>query len=160
MWATRIIPILCAATLILACGGEEETVETESGSFTVETEGKGVRISGEDEEAGAISGQFGENAEIPDGFPKDVPIYPDAKVLGSMVTGEGTILTLQTADDPGKVTAFYREKLSKEGWSLASEIDLGGQRMLAIEKGERSGAVQISREGDDTNILVTVGAGG
>jgi hypothetical protein len=77
-----------------------------------------------------------------------------------MVTGEGTILTLQTADDPGKVTAFYREKLSKEGWSLASEIDLGGQRMLAIEKGERSGAVQISREGNDTNILVTIGAGG
>ena len=160
MSATRIVPLLCAAILVLACGGEEETIETEGGTFTVEAEGKGVRISGEDEEAGAISGQFGENAEVPDGFPKDVPIYPDAKVVGSMLTGEGTILTLQTADDPGKVTAFYRKNLSKEGWSLASEIDLGGQHVLAMEKGERSGAVQISREGNDTNILVTIGQGG
>jgi hypothetical protein len=160
MWTARIIPLLFAAILVLACGGEEETVETEGGTFTVEREGKGIRISGKDEEAGVVSGQFGENAEVPDGFPEDVPVYPDAKVLGSMVTGEGTVLTLRTADDSKKVTAFYHEKLSEQGWSLASEIDLGGQHMLAIEKEERSGAVQISREGNETSIIVTVRQGG
>jgi len=159
MSVTRIILLLCAATLFFACGGEEETVEIEGGDLTVKAEGEGVRISGEKEGVGAISGQFGENAEIPDGFPEDVPIYPDAKVVGSMLAGGGGMVTLQTGDDPGEVTAFYRENLVKEGWSIASEMDLGGQHLLAVEKGGRNGAVQISREGSDTNILVTIGMG-
>ena len=65
MSLTRIILLLCAATLVLACGGDEETVEIEGGELTFQAEGEGVRISGEKEGVGAISGQFGENAEIP-----------------------------------------------------------------------------------------------
>ena len=56
--------------------------------------------------------------------------------------------------------AFYREKLGSEGWSLEGEMNLGGQRILPIEKGYRNGAVQISREGGDTTILIIVDAGG
>jgi len=159
MSLTRIILLLCAATLVLACGGDEETVEIEGGELTFEAEGDGVRISGEKEGVGAISGRFGENAEIPDGFPEDVPIYPGADVIGGMVAGGGGMVTLQSGDDLGKVTAFYRENLVKEGWNLASEMDLGEQRVLAVQKEGRNGAVQISREGSDTNILITIGLG-
>jgi hypothetical protein len=156
----RIVLLLCAAILVLACGGEEKSVEIEGGEITIESEGKGVRISGDQEGTGAISGQFGENAEIPEGFPKDVPIYPDAKVVGSMLAGGRGMVTLQTGDDPGKAASFYRENLAKEGWSIVSEMNLGGQQVLAVEKGDRNGAVQISREGSHTNILVTIGMGG
>jgi hypothetical protein len=160
MWPTRLILLLPAAALALACGSDEKTVETQGGAFTVEREGEGFRISGEEEEIGAISGQFGENARIPDGFPEDVPVYPDARVVGGMVAGEGGMLTLQTDDDPEEVADFYRENLAEEGWSLGPPMDLMGQRLLPIEKGDRSGAVQISRKASDTTILITIGMGG
>jgi hypothetical protein len=159
MSLTRFILLLCAATLLLACGGDEETVEIEGGELTFEAEGEGVRISGEKEGVGAISGQFGENAEIPNGFPEDVPIYPGADVIGGMAAGGGGMVTLQTGDDPEKVAAFYRENLVKEGWSLATEMDLGGQRVLAAEKEDRNAAVQISREANATTIVMTIGMG-
>ena len=155
----RIILLLCAATLVLACGGEEETVEIEGGELTFEAKGEGVRISGEKEGVGAISGQFGENAEIPDGFPEDVPIYPGSKVIGGMVAGAGGMVTLQTGDDAEKVAAFYREKLVNEGWNLVPEMVLGGRQVLPIEKESRNGAVQISREAKATTIVLTVGMG-
>jgi hypothetical protein len=159
MSVKRFILLLCAATLVLACGGEEETVEIEGGEVTFEAEGEGVRISGEKEGIGAISGQFGENAAIPDGFPEDVPIYPGTDVIGGMVAGDGGMITLQTGDDFEKVAAFYRENLVKEGWSLAPEMDLGGRWVLPVEKEGRDGAVQITREADATTIVITVGMG-
>jgi len=160
MSLVRLSSVLLVATLALACGGDEKTVEIDGASFTVEREGEGLRISGEDEEGGAFSGQFGENARVPDGFPKDVPVYPDAQVVGGMVAGEGGMLTLQTDDDLDEVAEFYREKLAKEGWSLGPPMDVMGRRLLSFEKGDRNGAVQISREANVTTILVTVGMGG
>ena len=159
MSLTRFILLLCAATLLFACGGEEEIVEIDGGKLTFEAKDEGVRISGEKEGVGAISGQFGDHAEIPDGFPKDVPIYPGTDVIGGMVAGEGGMVTLQTSDDIEKVAAFYRENLAKEGWTLGPEMDLGSQRVLPVEKEGRNAAVQIAREANATTIVVTIGLG-
>jgi hypothetical protein len=160
MSLVRLASALLAATLALACGGDEKTVEIDGAAFTVEREGEGFRISGEEEGVGAFSGEFGENARIPDGFPEDVPVYSDARVVGGMVAGEGAMLTLQTDDDPDQVAEFYRERLVKEGWSLGPPMDVMGRRLLSFEKGDRSGAVQISPEAGDTTILITIGMGG
>ncbi len=159
MLHSRLTLFACAAALILACGGDERTVETEAGDLTFEAEGDRVVISGEQEGVGEISGQFGEDAEVPEAFPKDLPLYPDAKVMGSMLAGGGGMITLQSGDDPDEVVDFYREKLVDEGWTISAEMDLGEQRVLAVEKEGRNGAVQVSREGSDTTILVTIGMG-
>ena len=47
----------------------------------------------------------------------------------------------------------------KEGWTLAPEMDLGGQRVLPVEKQGRNAAVQIAREANATTIVVTIGMG-
>jgi len=160
MSLTRLALLLLAATLVLACGGDEKTIELDDGAFTIEGEGEGFRILGENEEIGEISAQLGEEAKIPDSFPKDVPPYPGASVIVGMVAAGVGMLTLQTGDDPEKVTAFYRENLEEEGWRLSPEMELQGQRVLAFEKGARNGAVQVSREGSDTTVVITVGQGG
>jgi hypothetical protein len=154
-----IILLVCAATLALACGGDEETVEIEGGEITIEAEGEGARISGEQEGFGAFSGEFGEEAEIPDGFPEDIPIYPDSEVVAGMLAGAGGMVTLHTGDDIETVSAFYREKLVEEGWTLGPEMDIGPQRVLPMQKEGQNGAVQISRDGDLTKIVLTAGFG-
>jgi hypothetical protein len=160
--------MLLAATLALACGSDEEsvepkletfTIETEEGAFQVEADEEGIRISGEEEGGGAVAGQFGEAVEIPDQFPTDVPLYPDAKVVAAMMTEGQGMLTLRTGDDPDQVADFLRKQFEEEGWSFGSELDLMGQQMLAFEKGDRIGAVQISREESETTIVLTVGSG-
>lgn len=164
----RIAGTLLAATLALACGGDEESVEphvetfaieTEEGAFQVEASEEGVRISGEEEGGGAVVGQFGEAVEIPDDFPQDVPLYPDAKVVAAMMSEGQGMLTLRTGDTPEQVAKYLREQFEREGWSFGSELDLMGQQMLAFEKGDRIGAVQISREESETSIILTVGSG-
>jgi hypothetical protein len=151
---------VCVAALLLACGGDEKTIETESGTFTVESEGGGLRFSGQEEGVGEVSGHFGEDAEIPADFPSDLPVYPGAKVVAGVVAGKGGMVTLQTGDDPGEVADFYREKLAGEGWSLGSEMNLGGQRILPVEKEGRNAVVQISGDGSETTILITTDQGG
>ena len=157
MWIHHLILLLFAATLVLACGGNEKTIETEEGTFTVETEDGGVRISGEEEGVGEVTGLFGENAKIPDGFPKDVPVYPGSEVSDATVAGAAVLIRLRTGDDFEKVVAFYREKLAEEGWSLTPEREFSGGRVLPVEKEGRKGAAQISREADGTAIFVAIG---
>ena len=144
----RIILLLCAATLVLACGGDEETVEIEGGEVTFEAEGEGVRISGEQEGVGAIAGRVRRATRR---FPTDSPrTFPSIRMrrwwpAWSPAPGGWSRCRPATTRE---VVAFYREKLVDEGWTLVRRWILGAQRVLPLEKEGQNGAVQISREAD------------
>ena len=52
---------------------------------------------------------------LPEGFPKDAPVYPGAKVLNTTKNADGMFVVLQTTDAKDKVSAFYKEKLKANG---------------------------------------------
>jgi len=149
--------LLGIGAIALACGGEERTVETETGRVTVREEGEQAHVQGETREGTSYEGTFGEDVDVPDDFPDDVPLYPEAKVVGSMQVEEsGRLLTLTTGDAPEKVMSFYRGKLESDGWQVESEMNMGGQRMLAAVKDERTVAVQAMEEESGSRVLLTV----
>jgi hypothetical protein len=96
---------------------------------------------------------------IPEGFPRDIPIYPGAVPgFASGSAGDSSVVTLATTDPPDKAYAFYREKLAGEGWHTEAEMQLGPQRLLSARRGELLASVVIadSEQGGST-ILLSVG---
>ena len=101
--------------------------------------------------------------EMPADFPKDVPIYPNAKLL-SAVTGEGlpseggAYIAWTTTDQIPAVRHFFTEKLDAEGWHVisypgvsAAWMGEGGVTVIATKWG-RTAAFGIGAKDDATLI--------
>jgi len=102
---------------------------------------------------------------VPDSFPKDFPIYPGANVTSSASnTGEdkkdGFWLTLTTADSPDKVNEYYKDELSKNGWTIESTFTANGMTSQAVKKGTISGSLSTGKTSTDaeTQIVIVLGA--
>ncbi|HSX48681.1 MAG TPA: hypothetical protein VLE44_00285, partial [Candidatus Saccharimonadales bacterium] len=98
---------------------------------------------------------------IPDNFPKDFPIYTNAKVSSSYTApnGEkGIWLTLTTTDSPDKVVSFYNEKLKENGWSQTSSTDPSDGTIFTLSKDKLAGSllVQKAKDQNETSIIVVL----
>lgn len=147
--ALAMVALLCGA-----CGGDERTIESEQGTLTVQEGEEGaVRFEAEDGRRFEVSPQ-GE-AELPEGFPDDVPQLEGARTLmSSTLPGEGLMLMLQSDRDAEDVRSFYREALAGRDWSFDREASAAGQHMLTARKGDRELSVVIGARGDGTQVAL------
>lgn len=121
--------------------GGKAKVDISQGSISVKTDGK--------DQMEMTSGQ---NAKVPEDFPKDIPVYAGATVLSS-IKAEGSFnINLETADEMSKVTASYKEAMKKEGWTEKTAADMGQMTMLTYAKAEREAMVHINSDGKKTSI--------
>jgi hypothetical protein len=102
--------------------------------------------------------------ELPEGFSKDVPIYPQAKVVKS-VTGDATVVVLRTSDPLKSVEEFYNRQLSEGGWAVrkalgvpAGWMGLGGVTLNARKAG-RSLNLALGEKDDETVITAILRKG-
>jgi hypothetical protein len=145
---------------LLACGGEETSLETGDGKVRIQRDGEAVQLTVETDEGETVMGSFGEGTALPADLPGDVPVYPGAQVLASISAGgRGTMLTLRADAAAGDVHSFYRSKLVEKGWTIEGEMNLGGQQTLMAEKADRKATVQIGSSDDGTQIVVSVTGG-
>ena len=60
------------------------------------------------------------------GYPKDLPNYPDAKIInvqyGPVETNETFSVSLLTADSMDKISAFYDKVVKSNGWTVTSRV--------------------------------------
>ena len=111
--------------------GQKAKVEVNKKKIVVEQEGGKAEIARE----GSV--------ELPEGFPKDIYVYPGAKVLMSFTPKGGTTVTLATNDDLSDVAASYKEEMTKKGWSLETSMKMQQMQMFGYKKGNREVTVQI-----------------
>jgi hypothetical protein len=98
-------------------------------------------------------------AKVPDSWPKDVPLYPGAKVTMAMSNDAQHVLALETPDSPDKAVAFYKDKLSAMKQEAAMSTEQ--QEMLVYKDGtERLVQLSIGKEaggsGPNTTIALIV----
>ena len=118
---------------------------------------KAIRFSGTDGQGNAFEASIGDQARVPSSFPKDVPLYPDAKPMASMVAGsEGTMVTFKTTDSQQSIYEFYQNKLEEQGWKVREGDSFRGQLGLEALKDARKVTVTISGTQGDTRISVIV----
>ena len=83
-------------------------------------------------------------AGLPEGFPADVPTYPNGTVLQGKTAGESAVsLVLETDDSIDDVARYYSDGLAAQGWSTELRPSVGGSAIFA-DKGMRKAALAIS----------------
>ena len=98
---------------------------------------------------------------IPSAFPKDMPVYPKAKVAGS-VSGssdskDGNLVTLTTNDSMDTVVSFYKKELAANGWETSQSYTAEKLQTWVVKKGTWEGTVSVSGENNQTTIVITLG---
>jgi len=84
---------------------------------------------------------------LPQGFPTDMPMFPDAQPKTSMmVQGEG-LTVLDSPSQMPDVLAHYREQLPAQGWTVDSvkEVAGGSKAVLKAHKDMRSATISINQ---------------
>lgn len=101
------------------------------------------------------SNELGMTPGIPPDFPKDVPQPPKSKVLGSLNSSEGTVVTFESETTIKDIVDFYKQSLSDAGYNLSE-----GGEMLITEQGGLIGWKKDAKEvslmlGRDTEKGIT-----
>lgn len=99
--------------------------------------------------------------KLPDNFPKDFPLYPGAKVAGSLSGSEegkqsGFWVTLTTADSADQASSWYKTNLPANGWEIKSTLEMGQNTTWGIAKGSWEGTVSVSSSDDGKETTITV----
>lgn len=119
-----------------------EDIEKGNITFTDTKTGQTLNVGGE---------------KLPDTFPKDFPIYPEAKIVSS-VSSNGLIVTFTASDGLNKVVPFYKNGLVESGWTITSSFDSDTLQTWVITKDSLQGSVSITTfERDPMTIVVTLG---
>jgi len=98
-----------------------------------------------------------ETGGLPANFPKDVPIYPGAKVVAGATSGADAGVTFETSDPPEKVMNLYKEELPRNGWKEIKPVSVAGLYTVGATKDGRTLGITITALGSSkTNITVGV----
>jgi hypothetical protein len=161
----RVALALLALSLVTGCGkireklaekAAEKAVETASGG-DVKISGGGSSVTVKDKNGGGTA-TLGTGAKLPDGWPSDVPVYPDATITAAMAAPTGKTVVLETKDPAAKVADFYKSKLSS--FQKMSDVDMGGTRQLGFRDGKRNIAVLVAPGGSDGKSTISLSVQG
>jgi hypothetical protein len=157
---TRHATVLALSLLALGgCDRIKETLARKAAEKVVE------KATGTDVDLGSSSGTvtvrdpksgavIQAGASLPDGWPSSAaPLYPGAKIVGSVSTPEGKHVTFTTKDSPAQVDAFYKAKLPGK---QEAALDMGDSKMLTKKDGKTSYIATIGKGGDETTVQLAV----
>ncbi len=149
---------LSTMALIAGLACTRRTYSTGDGSVTVEQKGKDastMKFTGRDGKQVSIDMNAG---AVPSDYPKDAPVYKNAKVImaQSMSEKNGRHLMLETADAAPKIVEFYKKELEANGWKTDASMDMGAMSMITANKGNRQIVVQVIGDNDKRSINQTL----
>ena len=161
-----------AAFFLVACGGDEtppKEAVTRKGPAPppdprpqIERGEDGeIRYAGETNTGESFRAQLGGDVELPEVFPKDIPIFPNAVLFSAMETGGGTaMVSLDSEAQPAAIYEFYKQKLEGAAWRIENELNVGGGRVLTALKGDRKVVLNIERTEKGSRFGFMVGPAG
>ncbi|OGQ04056.1 MAG: hypothetical protein A2W61_08555 [Deltaproteobacteria bacterium RIFCSPLOWO2_01_44_7] len=97
----------------------------------------------------------GEDLKIPDSFPKDLPIYKNAKV--TMFATNPPMVSLFSKDDVQTTVAWYQQALPGNGWQVTvfdnSMANLGS---IQANKGNLIGSLTFVKDDEQHGTLINL----
>lgn len=130
-------------------------VEVTDDSVTIETEDGDMTISND-------------TGEIPEGFPKDFPLYDGYELDGASSVSSGGSTTyyvnMTSEDSVEDVYNWYKGQFTDDGWEISGDVlyndSNGSSGMLTAKKGDMEATVTVTVEGGGTyfGVILVVGA--
>jgi len=165
--------VLVTLFFINGCFGQKvaEEITEEAIEKAIEEESGGdieVDLSEEEMTIKSDEGEMtiGTGAELPDDFPKEVPVYPDMEIVTSVKSTEGGrdffSISGATSDPGDKVFNWYKDKMS--GWEITGEFttdmgDDGKSYTISGNDGKYNITVMILEDDEGTTIVCNVEGG-
>lgn len=140
----------------LAEQATEKILEGATGTKDVEINGDEVSIVGDDGQTINIG-----SSQLPEDFPKAVPLYSGATVEASFSTGSGEegvwTVTFSSTDPVTTVNNFFKDALAEDGWETTYSYSLDESYGYTAERADLSVTVTVSA-GDEngTSIFMSV----
>lgn len=131
---------------------EEAIEQSTEGNVEVDISDQGEEVTVKTEEGTLQIGQ----QQIPENFPKDIPVYKGAQIISSVSSLEGVALVLSSEDSLTQVTDFYKTQLTEENWSIDSETEIQNATIFEISKDNRTGAVIINQTDEGTQVTLEI----
>ena len=85
--------------------------------------------------------------ELPEGFPRDFPIYEEAVTRVDTLTPEegGFLVSMDTEDSRDQVRAFYESELGKDPWQVENVVEIAEEEVVIIEFARVDGGEEWGR---------------
>jgi len=158
-----------SALILTGCGNKEKEAVKESNETEKEmTEKSENQIKDElnkdesvnSDDQSKIENELGMKPGLPADFPKEIPHPKNAKVLGSLNSSDGTVVTFESNDKVLDIVEFYKEEMKKGGYTLTEEgeslvSDKGG--LINWSKGNKIAGLMLGFDKDKniTSLVIT-----
>lgn len=100
---------------------------------------------------------WGADVKLPDDFPKELPVYPNAKIVAAAVdrsdANNASTYVLSVTDAPKVAVAWYETELKKAGWTVKTTMTMESLESRVFAKGEAQINV-MSTPGDEGKTIV------
>jgi hypothetical protein len=159
MALSLVIPVSCArvGSKIAENAIEKALEKSSDGNVDLDLEKGGAVVK--DEKGGET--QIGENISLPEGWPNDVPVYPDTNFSMSTKTKNGetgkneyAVWGIVTKGSVEEVYNWYKEKLS--GWEFITDqytkSDDGDLAFLYLKSKAYEVSVTIGESSDEASL--------
>ncbi|MGI8989538.1 MAG: hypothetical protein ACR2I2_08130 [Bryobacteraceae bacterium] len=141
---------------IAAC--TRHTYTSAGGSVAIDQKGKdasSMTFTGRDGKQVSIEMNTG---SMPSDYPRDVPVYKDARVVmaQSMSEKHGRHVMLETSDPAAKIVDYYKRELGANGWKIEANMSTPAMDMITAAKDKRQLVVQVIGNNEKRSINQTV----
>ncbi len=123
----------------------------------MDPDGKGMHLTATSPEGKTFTASIGEEIDMPEEFPSDVPIFPGSTPMASMSSpDEGMIVTFKSSEEQQDIFDFYQSNLERDGWQILDDQKLGGQLSFDAVKNDRKVSVVVAGTKGDARVSVIV----
>lgn len=167
--------VAAASLLLIGCGSEESTPDPQEPvaqpvpvtasvrpprNKIVERrdpDGKGMHLTATDPDGKQFSASIGDKIEIPEEFPKDVPIFPGSTPMAYLYApDEGIIVTFKSGEEQQDIFDFYQSSLADDGWEILENNTDNNQLSFESIKDDRKISVMVGGTKGDSRVSVIV----
>lgn len=164
-YKTLVTLVILSFALISGCGKKTDT-QTVNDTSTVQQDKIKQQMTDDATTPGSTGktentipgNELGMTAGLPPDFPPDIPQPKNAKVIGSLMSSDGMVVTFQTDIPVKDVVDFYKSEMSKNGFRQTESGDMllkdtGG--MIGFQKDNRDVQLMLSSNESITSVVVT-----
>lgn len=163
-YITAVSIFIFFAAIVTGCGKKTET-QTASDTTAVQQDKVKQQISDDANAPGSTGNtnttpenELGMSAGLPPDFPSDVPQPKNGKVIGSLMSSDGMVVTFQTDVPVKEIVDFYKSEMSKSGFKQTESGDMllketGG--MIGFQKDNRDIQLMLSSSENITSVVIT-----